>query len=522
MATAVELPRSRGTRFVVNVIWNWAAVAISLVTGFLLSPYLIRKLGPEGYGIWALSFSLVEYYWLLDLGFRSATVKFVAHYTATEEPSKVAEVISTAFVYACIAAGLILTIVTLASPHIQGFFRISEQYRDSFSTLLMVMTLSWCLGMVFNLYGAALEARHRFDLTNRVAIVTTGLRAVAWTVLLYLGYGLIPIGIATVLTQCLSYGLNYYYFRTVFRSRQISYRRATLPMLKQMASFGIHTFMQTMSQQALNQGPPVVIGHFLPTAFVGFFNLPVRLLQYTVDFVGRIGVVTNINAAELAARQESKLLAQLAIYANRYCLVIFMPMAILLATHGGQFFQFWVGAEVARESAPLLPILLIGYVFAVVGQFSSSMLLLGLGKHQRYAKGLVAEALVTMAALWLVVPRWGIIGAAWIASVMMVLNRGIFAPWLVTRTLSLPFGQYMAAVYARPLLAAVPAIAFAYGLRATALPGANWAQIFASALAIGTVYYALAVFVCFDREHRSLLWEWVGRKFARARVTTAG
>ena len=84
MATAVEpLPQSRGTRFVVNVIWNWAAVAISLVTGFLLSPYLIRKLGPEGYGIWALSFSLVEYYWLLDLGFRSATVAVLV--TGAEE-----------------------------------------------------------------------------------------------------------------------------------------------------------------------------------------------------------------------------------------------------------------------------------------------------------------------------------------------------------------------------------------------------------------------------------------------------
>ena len=523
MSTAVEpLRRSRGTRFVVNVIWNWAAVAISLATGFLLSPYLIRKLGPEGYGIWALSFSLVEYYWLLDLGFRSATVKFVAHYTATEEPAKVAEVISTAFVYACIAAALILTTVTLASPHIQGFFRISDQYRDSFATLLMVMSLSWCLGMVFNLYSAALESVHRFDLTNRVAIATTGLRALTWTVLLYLGYGLVAIGIATVITQCLSYGFNYYYFRRVFRVRQISYRWATLPMLKQMGGFGIHTFMQTMSQQALNQGPPIVIGHFLPAAFVGFFNLPVRLLQYTVDFVGRIGLVTNINAAELAARKESGLLAQLAIYANRYCLVIFMPMAILLATHGGQFFQFWVGSEMARESAPILPVLLIGYVFAVVGQFSSSMILLGLGKHQRYAKGLIVEAVLTISALWFVIPRWGILGAAWIASIMMVLNRGIFAPWLVTRTLSLRFGPYMAAVYVRPLLTAVPVIALAYGLRATALPGANWAQIFTSALVIGTLYYSLALFICFDREHRSMLWEWVNRKLARARVPAAG
>ena len=522
MATPVEpLPQSRSTRFVLGVMWNWASVVISLGTGFLLSPYLIRKLGPEGYGIWALSFSVVEYYWLLDLGFRSATVKFVAHYSAREEPVKIAEVISTSFLYACVAAVLVMSIVGLASHQIRGFFRISETYRDSFLTLLMLMTLSWCLGLVFNLFSASLEALQRFDLTNRVSIVTTGLRAVAWTVLLYLGYGLVPIGIATVMTQILSYVMSYYYFHQVFRSRQISYRWANLTMLKQMGGFGIHTFLQTVSTQGLNQGPPVVIGHFLPTAFVGFFNLPVRLLQYTMEFTGRIGVVTNINAAELAARQEYKPLGQLAVYANRYCLVIFMPMAILLLTHGGQFFQFWVGAEVAAQAAPLLPILLIGYVFGVVGQFSSGMLLLGLGKHQRYAKGLAAEAVLTLVALWLVVPRWGILGAAWITASLMLLNRGLFAPWLVSRTLSLPFSRFLTAIYVRPLCASIPAIALAYGLRATALPGANWLQIFAAGAAIGAVYYGIALLVCLDRDHRSLLWGWTARRWTRLRVSAS-
>ena len=79
----------RSEKFIRSVIWNWAGVSVSLITGFLLSPYLFRKLGPEGYGIWALCFSLIEYYWLLDLGVRSATAKFVAHYWTTGEPAKV-------------------------------------------------------------------------------------------------------------------------------------------------------------------------------------------------------------------------------------------------------------------------------------------------------------------------------------------------------------------------------------------------------------------------------------------------
>src|SRR5580658_915521 len=58
--------------FLHNVLWSWLAVIANLIIGFVLTPYVIRKLGSEGYGIWTLLFSLISYYGLLDLGMRSA------------------------------------------------------------------------------------------------------------------------------------------------------------------------------------------------------------------------------------------------------------------------------------------------------------------------------------------------------------------------------------------------------------------------------------------------------------------
>jgi O-antigen/teichoic acid export membrane protein len=506
------IPQGRSVKFVRSVVWNWAGVSISLITGFLLSPYLFRRLGPEGYGIWALSFSLIEYYWLLDLGVRSATAKFVAHYWTTGEPDEISKIMSTAVTYSCLIAVFMLGIVTLAAPGIESFFHISDSYHESFRALLLLITVSWCLGLIFNLFSAALEAVQRFDVSNRISIITTGSRAAVWFAVLYSGYGIVALGVATLLNQCLMYALNYYYFRKVLPNCLVSFRHAGFGTLKKMWNYGIHTFLQTVSMMGLNQGPPILIGHFLPTEFVGFFNLPMRLLQYVVEFIGRIGVVTNVNAAALAAREESRPLAKLAEYANRYCLAIFMPLGILLWIYGNQFFRLWIGPAGAAQAAPLLPILLIGYIFAVVAQFSSSMLLLGLGKHQRYAKGLFAEAVIAVAALWLVIPRWGIIGAAWTCSILMILNRGVFAPWLVCKTLSLGFSQYMGTIYIRPLVVAAPAIALAYLARATILPGVNWFQIFAAGAVLAALYYGIAYLICLDRDHRLLLRSWLRSK----------
>jgi O-antigen/teichoic acid export membrane protein len=502
---AVEQPTSdqrRGERFVVNLLWNWMGVAAGLFTGLLLSPYLIKKLGPEAYGIWALSFALVEYYGFLDLGFRSATVKYVAHYWALDEPVAMSQIVNTALVYAGLISAGIFTVIFVSSGYLHYFFKVPPEYLHSFRILILLISLSWCLGFVLGIFGAGLEAIQRFDLYSKANVTATVLRASGTAVLLYFGYGLIAIGVLVVFTQCLGYLLFYIFFRRTAPAYEPSLRHASLATLRKMGSFGIHTFLINVSNLFLNQSPPMLIGHFFATAFVGYFQLPMRLIQYTAEAVGRIGIITNANAAELQARGDSRILSKLAIYANRYSLTLFMPLALALWVYPDRLFVLWA-PSMASHSAPLLPVLLTGYMIAVVAEFSSGMLLQGLGRHQWIARGTLAEAIAVVALLIFALPRYGIMGAAWITAGCMVLNRGLFAPWLVSREMKFSFAGFLNSIYTRPVLSAIPAALLACTLRFTILPGRSWLQLFAAGAMVATVYFAVAFFLCLPAEHRS-------------------
>jgi O-antigen/teichoic acid export membrane protein len=494
-----------------NVAWNWIGVGVSIIGGLVLSPYLIHKLGAEGYGVWALCFSLVESYWFLDLGFRSATVKFVAHYWAREEYDKVSEVVNTGITYAGATAALMFLVVSFGARYVDRFFQISPTYRHSFFVLVMLVSFTWCINVVFSLYGACLEALQRFDLYNRIVIITTTLRVPGTLLLLYLGYGLIPIGILVVCSQLLSYALHFYYFRQIFPGYRLSYRGGKLSMFKQMGRYGMHNFLGNLSIQWLNQGPPMLIGHYHPAAFAGYFQMPVRLLQYSGEAIGRIGSITNANAAELTAKGETGALAKLAVYSNRYCVAMFMPLAILLFSHGTAFFELWI-PKAAAFCAPLLPILLSAYLIAIVGQYSSSMLLMGLARYQWYSRGLLVEAIFSLVALILVVPKYGIIGAAWVSAGAMIVNRGLFLPWLVSRVMKFGYGWFMQSIYLRPLLAGLPVYAIAMLLRGSILPGKTWFQFLTVGAVIGVLYYAMAFLFCLQNDHKILLRSWVTRK----------
>ena len=86
VSTAAEETPHRTSRYLTNVLWTWMGVAAGIVSAFLLQPYTIRKLGDVDVGIWMLTMSVVEYYWLIDLGFRSATLKMSAEYRTLNRP----------------------------------------------------------------------------------------------------------------------------------------------------------------------------------------------------------------------------------------------------------------------------------------------------------------------------------------------------------------------------------------------------------------------------------------------------
>ncbi len=495
------------------MLWSWLGVALTVVSGIFLSPYLIRKLGDEAYGVWVLAFGLIENYWILDLGLRSATVKYSAHYRATAEPERINEVLNTGVVFFSALAAALLAGSFYLSRHVQSLFRVSPAYRDALAFLVLVVGASWAFGMIFNIFNACLEGFQRFDVSSRILISVTTMRVTGLFALLAAGVGLAGLGVFVVGCQVLGYALSYLALGRVFPEARLSPRRATWSMFRQLASYGVHTLTSGVAYQLLNQGAPLLIGHFLPAAFVGYYNVPTRLLQYTGDAVDRVGLVTASNTAELTARQDRDAIARLGRYVNRYCLALFLPVAVFLSVYGRELMRVWIRKpEYAAQSAPLLPILALATTLAIAGQFNSSSILYGMARHRWFARGTLVEGLALVGTLWFVVPRYGILGAAWTVSLLMLADRGLLTPWLVCRALGIGYARYMASIYARPLAVVLPVLGFAVWMKGRVLAGGSLLEVLAAAAAIAGVYYALAFVAVVEPPHRKLVLGFLARR----------
>jgi O-antigen/teichoic acid export membrane protein len=505
------MPRS----FLRNAVWNVLGFSVVLASGLLLSPYIVRKLGADGYGIWALAFSLVDYLWLSDLGFRSAVLKYSAHYMARREVDKVNEVLNTALAWFVPMAAILLTAITLGASRIPGYFRTPAAYEEPFAVLLLAVGWSWAFGLINNVFRAALEGFQQYGVIGRITIIMTGVRAGAVFLLVDGGYGLREMGFAVVAAQGLGYVLTFIGFRRVFPEFRFSPRLVRTSMLRQMAGYGVHTLVATVATQLQQQGAPVLIGRLLSTTAVGFYSLPVRLLNTMMDLVPQVGMVSGARSAELGACGDYAAVARLGVQTNRYCFLLFLPPLLMLGFYADPLFRLWINPAFAAQSAPLVPMLAAAAAIAVAGQQNSSAILYGLGAHKRYAHGLLAEALIGIALMVWALPRYGIFGVAAISASLSILFRGLFTPWLICRRLDLSFAGYMTGIYGLPLAIAVPVVALVWLMGIAGLNGSGWSELIVLGTVLSAAYYGLTYAFGLQPEHRQAVSDWAWAHLSR-------
>src|SRR4051794_29203232 len=91
-----------------NVGSNWVLTGVSIATTYVLTPFIIRRLGGEGYGTWTLITAMTGYLSLMALGVPMACVRFLAQDVSECDARKINVTIGS-------CAGLYLIIAAVAA-----------------------------------------------------------------------------------------------------------------------------------------------------------------------------------------------------------------------------------------------------------------------------------------------------------------------------------------------------------------------------------------------------------------------
>jgi O-antigen/teichoic acid export membrane protein len=397
----------------------FAGTIFTAALGYVFKIFLARVLGAEALGIYALGMTLVGFIAIFNsLGLAESAVRFAAIYRANRKLEQLRALLFWGGAI-LLAANAVFAVIFLLVGGVAArrFYHSPElsRYLGWFAILLVTGVISFFCGRVLTGYKAV---GRRTVITNFVGSPVTMLLAV---IFISMGWGLSGYLLAQVLSATLVIGLllTFVWKLTPPEARFLR-PRPTLPE-KEVWSFSAFAVAVVLLEFLMTQADKVALGFYLDARSVGIYSLAAAVVAYETLVLNSVNQVFSPIIADLHSRGDNVMLGRLYKSLTKWVFGVTVPLAITVMVFARPLMRMF-----GHDFEAGWPILIIGTIGQLVncGVGSVTLLLYMSGQQARLLRVQTAMAGVMVVANVVLIPVWGIVGAATAAA---VTNAGINA-----------------------------------------------------------------------------------------------
>ncbi|HKG23183.1 MAG TPA: hypothetical protein VKC34_14895, partial [Blastocatellia bacterium] len=187
----------RSSQIIKNVLMNWTAFASTLLVGFMMSPFLVGRLGDSVYGVWVLVGSLVGYLGLLDFGLTPSIVKFVAEYRAREDQNALNRLVTGSIVVYSLMGVASLAFSLTVAFNFNNLFNSPLSHRTA-AAVAILAGINLALGFPAAVFIGVVRGYQRYDLDAIITSLMIFARSACFVFFILNGYGIVGLAVTTL------------------------------------------------------------------------------------------------------------------------------------------------------------------------------------------------------------------------------------------------------------------------------------------------------------------------------------
>jgi O-antigen/teichoic acid export membrane protein len=407
-----------------NAALNLATNGWIFIVLVVAMPKLVHYLGETSFGLFSLAWVMIGYLTFLDVGVNRAATKFISEHLAEEDHESARKILRTG-IYANFAMGMAGGLaVALLSPYlIHSVFKVSGDMAGQARWAFYAVSLAVPVLLVQGIFRAALSSFQRFGWINAVDALATGAQ---WTVaglLAWKGYGVALVVFSTVVARILATGVYGFVVFRLFPDLQL-FRGESLHGLPRLLRFGSWVTVSQIVSPLLVYLDRVLIGSFASLAAVTLYTVPFEAMS-RLRIIPTALVGTLYPAFSERGSEDQRLpLDRLYERSVRYLMLLLLPGTLYLLVLGPDLFRVWMGSAFAQQTATVVQILALGVFVNALAPVPYN-LLQALGRPDLTGKFHLWELPIYVVMCILLIPRWGIAGAALASTLRFVLDSAL-------------------------------------------------------------------------------------------------
>lgn len=415
-----------------NSIYSFIGFIWPLVLAFVATPILISHLGSNKYGYYLLLNASIAFFSLLDFGLSYTFVKKLSESPESAGDESVKKLFSSTFwSYAIIGVLVFLLLVFLPSLF-KSRFNIPDGYVFSDNFIFFCLGLAFLFKMLTVTITQIPYALLRVDIGTKVTLINITLVQVAGIAAVMTGHGITSLVLIQLFSAIFVFIVYFVIKRKMLPSLKLSLNFSG-HFLKGILKDGLWIFAGNISSNILTQLDKFIIGVFCGPAGVTYYAssqmIPEKINSTAFSFSMSFFPIFSRASVSGADERVRK------IFRRGLAMIAFISggLALAVLVYNYQLLNFWLGKEIA-DNAWKAVYFLVGTYFMMSLSTYSAFFLSGWRKLKFIAFINGIMAVLDIVFLFILIPRFGIIGAA-AAYLISVLPIPLFILYIEKRYL---------------------------------------------------------------------------------------
>jgi O-antigen/teichoic acid export membrane protein len=481
-----------------NASYALVEFAWPIGVALLVTPVVVNGLGPSAFGVLSLIAVTLGFFGLLDLGLGGAAMRALAQRAEWGDFDAASRILGTA-VTAYLVIGVVGAIaIALVTPLlVSQLLSIPVDLEPDARVAFYLSAVGFPVSLVVGALASAPKALQRFDLSTRVAVVSSTASPLVTATLVTSGYGLPAIAAATL---AINVFMAFIYYRV---SRHLLGGRAVRlgidwALLRELAHFGSWFVVASIGVTILYQADKLILGAILGVAAVTYYVVPGSLANRIQGAVGAAAQLVFPASSALFARGRQEALVRLYREATRLTFLLAAALGVPMALFSEPFLTYWLGPGFAIRSTVVMIVLVGTYV--LLGMTSVAWgFAFGSGRAKVNALFVLGMGALDVGLMLILVGPYGIVGAAAAYLISAAIGVPALNSYVERRVVGLS-GHDFLLQYGRAAPAVGLQVAAGLGLRVLAGSLASTLlAMAATAVALPVLYLLLGLTTAEDR-----------------------
>jgi O-antigen/teichoic acid export membrane protein len=508
--------KSYKIQFLPNLISNFLLIFVQGVSSLILTPFLIKKLNVELFGIVMLFVSISNYVYIFTISINnSAGRELILNFKSRDAGQ--ANKTYNSFLFGNIGLTLLLLpAIFIANLYLTKIFNIPQGNEQGVHYLFIILSLSFLIHFVQSAFAVSSWSMNRFDIRNYNQIVYFVIRLfLVVFVFMVFAPKLYLFAYSYLLATLSLLLLDYLAFKKLTPQIRISLGFFSPAVLKKL---WILSFWFSVSQ--VGTFLFFKFGLFLTNILLGAKSggefaavLQLALLIQQIGF--SIGTIMHPTFISMYAEGRADAMISRANQALKLMAVLLIPMVALLAGASGPLLSVWLGKGFGK-----LGLVLVLMLFSILFE----MIVRPLYSINFAYNRIKIPSLITIAfgilnivlTILFVRLNWGIQGVALAGLITLNLRSLVFIPIYTAYIQNIKFYHYLI----RLIVILFNAILFTVfcALVAHYMHINNWAKIFLYFIVCGILYAMTVLLFVLNKTDKQFIFELIPGEWLRQRM----